>query len=595
MKLSILFLALSFITSSGALAKSSEIDDPNSSNIYVSNVLDDLSEDSSFNSEDYSGIDFGFVRFYEFGYSPTSKTYFNLISYFYINPDNIRDASNPDGLYSTETLYIQTKLNDGSWGKVDLSVLSYENGYFKASLKNPDLLYSSSKSSRVYEISGLTVKYYQEGKASSEHEFTVASKYTYSGYAKSMNGNSVSTLSCKEDSTTVIEVKPQLGVWMSESSGNIRTAIYYSYFNIPTNISNAYGELYQIRYQYKLVQLKTMYAMTQDLYDYYTYDGEEYKWRVYVRYQHSPTEDHSVQFPTEPEEGEWVWESTNGKEDIISNKDLVFITKTDRADVTSSALEARYAEVGDSLALNTKDFDITTENLTQKVEIRQNNLNGLERWWQSTFQNVAYSDKKYNDINTWDIISSSTFANSSLSDLSDELICNKEDLKNIRDNYLKLGQTTYLFRYETRPYYSEDIKGFIKDLHLNAWDSKNDKYSYRSGPILTYKSSGEDVTGYYFDSYATVDFDIISFVFQKDGSVTLIPVVQDPVSNFPNPIAPDVPNKTGINWKLIFYVLLGILLVVTLTIIFIKVYPTLKLASAVKSSSKGSLNKRRRK
>ncbi len=114
MKFSLLFLALSLVTSTATIAKTNEIDDPDSSNIFTSNVLDDLSQDSSFNKEDYAGLDFGFVRFYEFAYSPTSKTYFNLISYFYMNPEKVRSTSNPDGIYSTEILRMQMNLNGGN-------------------------------------------------------------------------------------------------------------------------------------------------------------------------------------------------------------------------------------------------------------------------------------------------------------------------------------------------------------------------------------------------------------------------------------------------------------------------------------------------
>ena len=378
MKLLLLLSAITFATSS--ISYANEIDDPNSSDtIYTSNVLDDLNKDSSFDALDYNGLEFGFIRTYEFAYSPTSSTYFNLISYFYINPNDVYSPTNTSGKYSYDTLYLQMSLNGGEFFKFDLRLLSYDSGYFKVSLKDPESMYISSLKVRSYSISGLTIKTNENAdKTSNEKEFTVATKYTYSGYAVAMNGNSVSSLTCNEEATTVIDFHPQVGAWLSESSGGIRTVVYYSYFNIPSNISDVYGELYEIHYDYKLVQLKTMYALPEDLYDYYLTDGDTTNYLIYLRYQHSSTDTKSVVFPSSVSDGEWQWDSVAGWEDIRANKNLVFFTENDLDEISHSEIEARYASEGDNIVLNSQDFDVTTKNENNKIYIRQNNLNDFE-------------------------------------------------------------------------------------------------------------------------------------------------------------------------------------------------------------------------
>ncbi len=604
MKLLLLLSAITFATSS--ISYANEIDDPSSSEtIYTSNVLDDLNKDSSFDALDYNGLEFGFIRTYEFAYSPTSSTYFNLISYFYINPSDVYSPTNTSGKYSYDTLYLQMSLNGGEYSKFDLRLLSYDSGYFKVSLKDPESMYISSLKVRAYSISGLTIQTNENAdKASNEKEFTVATKYTYSGYAVAMNGNSVSSLTCNEEATTVIELHPQVGAWLSESSGGIRTVVYYSYFNIPNNISDAYGELYEIHYDYKLVQLKTMYALPEDLYDYYV---ANVGYRTYVRYQHSHTDTKSVVFPSSVSDGEWQWDSVAGWEDIRANKNLVFFTENDLDEISHSEIEARYASEGDNIVLNSQEFDITTKNENNKIYIRENNLNDFERWWEQWSHGVSYTDKAYNDVNTWDIINSSTFANKTSEELEDELLVKSSDLDNIKKNYLKSGQTTYLFRYENREYYSEEIKGYVVsnddavDELIDYFDSKNDKYYYRSDSIIAYKTlnNGWDLTGYYFDMYGTVDFDIISFTFNKNGELTIIPVVQDPVSNFPDAKAPDTNEPWGsiknFNWKALLFGILAIAgLIIAVFIFFKYMYPSIRMSRAIEKSGKNDSNKRRR-
>ena len=170
---------------------------------------------------------------------------------------------------------------------------------------------------------------------------------------------------------------------------------------------------------------------------------------------------------------------------------------------------------------------------------------------------------------------------------------------------MKSGQTTYLFRYENREYYSEEIKGYVFntiDVTLgDVFDSKNDKYYVRSDRIIKYKTINNewDLTGYYFDMYATVDFDIISFTFNKNGELTIIPVVQDPVSNFPDAKAPDTNEPWGsiknFNWKALLFGILAISgLIIAVFIFFKYIYPSIRMSRAIEKSGKNGSNKRRR-
>ncbi len=121
--------------------------------------------------------------------------------------------------------------------------------------------------------------------------------------------------------------------------------------------------------------------------------------------------------------------------------------------------------------------------------------------------------------------------------ISDELMCQVSDVEKIRTAYETAeakGETLVLFRFATSDYYAEEAD--LIDYSDTTWGAVNIKHGQ----------------AYYAQQTIFLNFDIIQLTFNKEGVLTVIPVVSDPIDII-NPYTPPdtVHGNGGIDWTLI--------------------------------------------
>ena len=129
--------------------------------------------------------------------------------------------------------------------------------------------------------------------------------------------------------------------------------------------------------------------------------------------------------------------------------------------------------------------------------------------------------------------------------ISDELMCQVSDVEKIRTAYETAeakGETLVFFRFATSDYYAEEADLIdYSDTTLGAVNIKHGQAYYAQQTIF-------------------LNFDIIQLTFNKEGVMTVIPVVSDPIDIINPYTPPDTVHGNGaIDW--IFIAVLGVVVV----------------------------------
>ena len=558
------------------------------------NVLDDL-EGSTIAGKEFNLADYPFnseskpqiIAFAEYGYSYSSERQSDYGLYVYIY--------NPQGLaFDTDTDRNKIELAyDGqdNWTKYELEFLNYstragyEGLFYKFRLELTDTQKSNiltllDSTARIYEISGIELSV-----GNTVTDYTVAMRYTYSGYAEGY-GSELATsdsLSCEVDGfeeylTLDVHTTYYRPEGTNGNSDYTQDTLHSVYFSVPKETVEEYGTLSAIHATWLDAVLKpALVTGNEDAYNaiqkylgksigYHT-DELDYIYAcidtsagnggvgTYTIYDGL----YSYNLPRS-------WASNRGYaysnecQTIIDTLYLLFyapggINSADDYTVSSEDIEkaliegtelyggslinGRYSSVlFDSVASDFTDIEIPAD-----FEFDLENQVIGSSWWDK-FLGTTYSEA-YNDIKAIQSVSDDDFIyNDGQIDVAatcDNLFISEYDFDDFRKFYEQneADNVIYLFRYQVNEYTATEAGRFEYD------DSFWVGGSYEI----------EDTNAFFFQQKINLDFDIIDVTFTKDGESTVIPAVADPKDNIPDATPPVYTHPDGVPWLTIVLLL----------------------------------------
>ena len=573
-------------------------------------VLDDLSGavigGKPFDVRDYPFDERGkpqIVAFAEYGYSFYADNQGDYGLYVYVY--------NPQGqAIDTATDRNKISLAYGgreNWTKYNLEFLDYssEAGYeglfykFKVSLtedEKSDILGRVAQNARVYEISGMELSV-----GNIVTDYTVAMRYTYSGYALGYGSALVteSTLACMADGFEKylnLDVHPTYYRPEGTNGENDYTqdSLHSVYFAVPREVVEEYGGLSAVHATWlDAVLAPVLVTGNKDAYDaILPYLGQDIG-------QNTDALDYAyvgdAEFGATGGFGETGWGGAFGYnfpeawmglggDGVINSTDRVISVlywlfyagegenSADEYALSSEVIEEKLVELteqyGGELVNNRYSrvlFDSVAEEFTElnipaelEYDLR-NEVLGSSWWdklWGITHDESAAFDgiKAIYEVQDGDFVIRDNVLDTE--ETADNLYIAPEDVEAFKEFYdeNKADSVVYLFRYQVSDYISAEASLFEPDDFIgNSW-------------------SRTDTNAYFMQETVNLDFDIIDLTFTKDNVDTVIPVVSDPINNIPDG-TPPVYTETDddFDWK----TLLGIILGAILFIVFLPLIATL--------------------
>ena len=573
-------------------------------------VLDDLSGavigGKPFDIADYPFDERGkpqIVAFAEYGYSfyADNQGDYGLYAYVYNSQGQAID---------TDTDRNKIALAYGgqeNWTKYNLEFLDYssEAGYeglfykFRVSLtedEKSDILGSVAQNARVYEISGIELSV-----GNIVTDYTVAMRYTYSGYALGY-GSALATESSLACTADGFEKYLNLDVYSTYyrpegtngENDYTQDSLHSVYFAVPKDVAEEYGGLSAVHATWlDAVLAPVLVTGNKDAYDaILPYLGQDIG-------QNTDALDYAyvgdAEFGATGGFGETGWGGAFGYnfpeawmglggDGVINSTDRVISVlywlfyagegenSADEYALSSEVIEEKLVELteqyGGELVNNRYSrvlFDSVAEEFTEiniaaefEYDLR-NEVLGSSWWdklWGITHDESAAFDgiKAIYEVQEGDFVIRDNVLDTE--ETADNLYIAPEDVEAFKEFYdeNKADSVVYLFRYQVSDYISAEASLFEPDNFIgNAW-------------------SRTDTNAYFMQETVNLDFDIIDLTFTKDNVDTVIPVVSDPINNIPDG-TPPVYTETDddFDWK----TLLGIILGAILLIVFLPLIATL--------------------
>ena len=577
----------------------------------ATNVLDDLTGATvggqTFDISDYPFNERGkpqIVAFAEYGYSFYADNQGDYGLYVYVyNPQGLKFDTNTDR-NKIELAYAGKE----NWTKYGLQFLNYSTqaGYeglfykFRVSLtedEKSDILDDMVQNVRVYEISGIELS---EGNIVTD--YTVAMRYTYSGYALGYGPAlaTESSLACTADGFEkylTLDVRPTYYRPEGTNGENDYTqdSLHSVYFSVPKDVVAEYGGLSAVHATWlDAVLAPILVTGNKDAYDAilpylgqdigqntdaldYAYVGGEVSfgptggnfydgWRGVYGYNFPDTwmllGERQIQNEIDRVISVLYWlfyagEGENSADEYALSSEVIEEKLVELTEQYGGELvNDRYSRVlFDSVAEEFTELNIPAE---LEYDLR-NEVLGSSWWdklWGITHDESAAFDgiKAIYEVQDSDFVIRDDVLD--MEETADNLYIAPEDVEAFKEFYdeNKADSVVYLFRYQVSDYISAEASLFEPDNFIgNAW-------------------SQTDTNAYFAQETVNLDFDIIDVTFTKDGVSTVIPVVSDPIDNIPG-ITPPVYTETDddFDWK----TLLGIILGAVLLIVFLPLIATL--------------------
>ncbi|MBQ3220593.1 MAG: hypothetical protein IJB34_01375 [Clostridia bacterium] len=531
-------------------------------------VMDDLKQ-STIDGEPFSLKKYGFNAFKD-------TQVLSLVEYCYSFYRNKQDnyglyiyLYNPKGLnfdVNNQLNCVQMTYGDSTstnYTKYPIRLLNYstETNYerlfykFKVMLtgeQKREMLETLNSSERVYRISGIELV--QVGKTNAT-EFSVGTTYHYSGYAAGYGSNpdAENTLICDSEQAEVLTLNVHPTTYRPSGTNGknnyTQDSLHSVYFAVPNDIIQRYGAMTAVHATWKNAVLapslvtgnesaydailpfvgKDMSTHNEDLN--YMYLGAH---RMSTATGMGSVTNHSYGYAFNrlgfwP--GNWTIDEYYG-DDVKTLYALYFAgSGTDSADnytVSSedilSKLKASKTQYGAPLVndkystcmFESYDNEFTDVNIEADETFSLTSEKISKNWW----------DKLWNlkgDVST------TTFDGiEAIHAVTEEEVCKRlyistadyDDFKAYY-NENKALCTTYLFRYQTSDYISQEAT-LLKEgklLWQEIWEEV-------------------DTNAYFFQQTVNLDFDIIDVTFSNGSVDTVIPVVSDPIDVVPDATAP---------------------------------------------------------
>ena len=575
------------------------------------NVLDDLSG-ATIGGEPFDLSDYPYderskpqiIAFTEYAYSFYTDNQGNYGLYVYVY--------NPQGLaFDTDTSRNSISLayaEKDNWSKYQLQFLNYSTcaGYeglfykFKVVLtadKKEDILSAVKQTARVYEISEIELSV-----ANSLKAYTVAMRYTYSGYSLGY-GSALATessLVCVTDGfEKYLNLDVHTAYYRPEGTNGkndyTQDSLHSAYFAVPKDVVSEYGAMSAVHATWlDAVFAPVLVTGNKEAYDAIgeylgqdigeTVDGLDYAYVGNAKYTVTEI------IPVDPVHG-WVgpfsynlpssWNglgggSVNKIERAVSPLYWLFYSgseenSADEYVLSSEALQQglidntekyggelvndRYSRVlFDSVSNDFTDVEISAD---FEFDLRSEVLGSS--WWDKLWGITYDHSEAFDGIKAIEAVSEDDIVYAGdevdVSATCDELYIAEADFSEFERFYNanKDDSVIYLFRYQVSDYIASEATLFEpEDFIVTSWNKTGDSNAY------------------FMQQTVNLDFDVIDVTFTKGNVSTVIPVVAAPVDNIPDGTPPvytedDKPDMDWLKW------LFAALALIVLLVIFMPV------------------------
>lgn len=524
-------------------------------------ILDDF--DSSIDVNQYLNVEHvTLIDFYEYVYGSDS---YDLYLYIAI-PNDIYIN------YYSNLNKISLSVGDFDYFKYNLEILDiYDNIVkfkidFSKSEKDDLISKIISSSDREYKIS--SIELLETGNVNVT-DFKIGGEFIYSGYAKGINDNDVSTLKREYVEIETLDLNVNQTYYRFNTSidaplygYNEKTQIDSVYFSIPDYYLEKYGEVSNIQVEYYEYRTSPILVLRDDIYEtfknYVGIDIDDITNPGYAICYYSPNTTGQLAYYTYYERNQvlnnvkgnypfyyspyitWLFKGgSDGKGEISGDEIKDYLYSYDKSYFEGS----NYKGLSNDLINGTVDenhkrgYNLVNISSEDNENLLVFSGNAWERFFTSWFNNVEIElplIEKIENVNS-----------------VDDLYINEDDVDDFKDyvnNARNLDETTYLFRFSSSNYYSQEI------------------YDKKYSDILF-----EGVDGYLASETIYLDFDIISLTFERNGMNTIIPAISNPIDVIAGIIPPDTSNifeSLGSLLKIIMGIVTIILLIVGLYFIF---------------------------
>lgn len=557
------------------------------------NVLDDLTN-ATINGEKFSLQKYNFDRrketqvlsFVEYCYSfyENKQDKYGLYVYVY----------NPKGLtYETGSPLNQIQFTCGdsanvSYTKYPLIFLNcstktdYEGLFFKFKVNLSDeqkdwILQTVNSSNRVYRVSGIELLVKGDLNAT---EYTVATTYNYSGYAKGYgsNENAGNTLVCNTAQAEVLSLDVHPTQYRPEGTNGkndyTQDSLHSVYFAVPNEVIERYGVMSAVHatwlnavlkpalvtgnqkaYNAIVGQLGKNIGKETDAFDYgylgaykVTTSGTTGLLQTYSHSGFSYNRDHNPTFDEYGYAIETLYMLFNSGDKVdsadsytVSSEEMLEQMKASKSKYGGVIINGKYS----SKLFESYDDKFTEVNIRADENFSLTSETISTSWWDLLFKTSGTTvSKKFDGIQAIYPVKPSDMVGAA-KEVSDRLYIAESDYKDFYDFYddHKADCTTYLFRYQVSDYIAQEATLFSRGsfLWMDTWEQV-------------------DTNAYFFQETVNLDFDVIDVTFSNGETETVIPVVASPIDVIPEP-TPPVYTKTDKkpNWWIWIAVILALI------------------------------------
>jgi hypothetical protein len=535
-------------------------------NFDETSVLDDLQGstvgETPFDLTDYPYDESGTVQalnFVEYCYSYRANMQGNYGLYLYIyNPAALDfNTASLSNKVQMATAYAVDK-KPVEWGKFGVQCVSVSTGdyarlFYKLKIRFSDeqrtaLLTRLNSNERRYDLSG--VELLTKGAANAA-EYTIATTYLFSGYAKGYGADTTadSTLTSETKKAEVIMIDDlRQSNFRSNTSAlgaNHQNELNSVYFGLDNAVLNEYGRLQRIMaewYEYKTVPA----IMVNDTAVYNNikpYTGQlmtEHASGVYGLYEdgYFPIADPVPHFS-------WAWQPWVGKpfygeggtglgslnvmprmticlpkadgerkdklQEYLYDYDKSFAAGTlpIKDGTISRDLFADSVDTERVMGYNLREFDANSISDEFNLLSYDSNHNGWQKFWDFGF-GAPPTNGDFLNVNPIYAVTAADILGSD-SEVAQRLLLNVSDVSTFKQAYnanTAAGETTFLFRFAHTDYYAVKLSVQMQSGIMTG-----------TGSNLAYKAQ----------ETVFLDFDMIQMTFNKDGVYHVIPVVSSPI------------------------------------------------------------------
>ncbi len=550
MKTSIIFLP--FILLSNII--SADLKNYTIGDLFDSSIVTDFNN-SNYDIEQYYHVNkVTFVDFFEYCYGDNEK--YSLFVYI-----AVPEEFNLKFDYSLNKINIS--FGNGTYNKYNLRIIDKKDDLCKFQIyfnnkEKDEILSKLNSRTRHYKISGIELL--KEGERNSA-EFKIGQEAYYSGYAKGINGNEISTLSREYQDLTTLELDVHSSYYrFHDNVGDFKQKDLNSvYFSIPNDYLDKYGELTNINAEYYEYRLADIVVIKSNVYEalkdyvgvkttkdnhpefalWFDYQGQLNINTEYYSFEEAGFDGSDLFLPFEKNNLITILfdGGENGEKEISSEEILNYLYDYDKSYCSGS----NYKGISNDL------FDGVDEG--HKEGYNQINISSLDN------ENLLI----YEGNSSWDRFWNNVFGENEELEVpliekviskknSDEIFIDEDDIYEFNDFVLNSSinnESTYVFRYSLTDYFTYGLK------------------DYRYGDL---SSIGRD--GYVSKQSIFLDFDIISLTFEKEGTKKIIPAISNPIDIVSDTTKPENPSKDFLSGLIQFFkIVAGVVVVVILIIL----------------------------